>query len=190
MNYVRFGNNRPPFKYHIVKGDKTTFCGGPKRVLRYGIQGKILFNEIDVKPGDTICRRCQSMSDSINPSEEKATLDARLKAIPKSGRKGTIKPMQIINNLPWPADVKRMKELSSIRLPFGKYEGLNFGSIPLSYLDRTVSPMPTCWIVRRTIEFVAGCMETLMANENGDWDYCVPNKPFKEIEIFQSIYFA
>jgi uncharacterized protein (DUF3820 family) len=42
----------------------------------------------------------------------------------------------------------------SLLMPFGKYEGQQMRDTPLSYLDRTISPMDDSWFVRRVKRFV------------------------------------
>lgn len=36
--------------------------------------------------------------------------------------------------------------LSSLQLPFGKYEGVQLDDVPLIYLDQTIAGMPDSWI--------------------------------------------
>lgn len=47
-----------------------------------------------------------------------------------------------------------LRHLGELRVPFGKYMGMELQDVPLSYLDRTVSQMPTCWFVRRVIQLI------------------------------------
>lgn len=48
----------------------------------------------------------------------------------------------------------RLMMLATIVMPFGKWKATEFGDIPLSYLDQTVSQMPDRWLTRRASEFV------------------------------------
>lgn len=43
---------------------------------------------------------------------------------------------------------------NNVRMSFGRFEGQLLRDVPLSYLDKTVSNMPDCWLVRRAREYV------------------------------------
>lgn len=66
--------------------------------------------------------------------------------------------------------------LSKIVMPFGKYENYTFDNIPLKYLDETISPMPTVWIVERAREYVSLSMEYI-----GKFRWSITNNPIQLI---------
>jgi uncharacterized protein (DUF3820 family) len=65
---------------------------------------------------------------------------------------GEIRTALMASEKKW--DRHRALWLADLLMPFGKYAGQNLGSIPLRYLDTTISTMTPTWLVRRVWDLV------------------------------------